>query len=243
MCSSCGSYNQYCTHQEGAPSFSYWPNSSTHYQNSSYCNNYNDDQDYSASSFASSPNSVDCTLSLGTPSTRYENHTNYEPMSSSGSKPTPHRNSVSSFCWDLLHPNKQSSSKSHRHHSNGGDPLLARRCANCDTTSTPLWRNGPRGPKSLCNACGIRYKKEERRAAAASTTAAHNAGMMMVDPQWAHQYPQANPQKMQMQMQCFGDPNHEFRFMEDDRGSEAGVQFLSWLAYDRPSGLVHDFTR
>uniref|UniRef100_A0A0E0L5V8 GATA-type domain-containing protein n=1 Tax=Oryza punctata TaxID=4537 RepID=A0A0E0L5V8_ORYPU len=44
---------------------------------------------------------------------------------------------------------------------------LPRRCANCDTTSTPLWRNGPRGPKSLCNACGIRYKKEERRAAAA----------------------------------------------------------------------------
>jgi len=151
MCSSCGSYNQYCTHQQGAPSFSYWPNS-THYQNPSYSNNYNDDQDYS-SSFASSPNSVDCTLSLGTPSTRFstsENHTHYETMSSS--KPTPHRNSVSSFCWDLLHPNKQQpSSKSHRHHSNGGssggDPLLARRCANCDTTSTPLWRNGPRGPK------------------------------------------------------------------------------------------------
>ncbi|XP_020269387.1 GATA transcription factor 19-like [Asparagus officinalis] len=56
----------------------------------------------------------------------------------------------------------------------GSDPLLlARRCANCDTTSTPLWRNGPRGPKSLCNACGIRYKKEERRSAASTAAAAN----------------------------------------------------------------------
>uniref|UniRef100_A0A6N2N9Z9 GATA-type domain-containing protein n=1 Tax=Salix viminalis TaxID=40686 RepID=A0A6N2N9Z9_SALVM len=53
------------------------------------------------------------------------------------------------------------------------DPLLARRCANCDTTSTPLWRNGPRGPKSLCNACGIRFKKEERRATAANVNNAN----------------------------------------------------------------------
>ncbi|XP_058070724.1 uncharacterized protein LOC131219540 [Magnolia sinica] len=39
-----------------------------------------------------------------------------------------------------------------------------RKCVKCETTTTPLWRNGPKGSKSLCNACGIRYKKEERRA-------------------------------------------------------------------------------
>lgn len=32
-------------------------------------------------------------------------------------------------------------------------------CADCKTTKTPLWRGGPSGPKSLCNACGIRYRK------------------------------------------------------------------------------------
>ncbi|KAK4768248.1 hypothetical protein SAY87_003389 [Trapa incisa] len=32
-------------------------------------------------------------------------------------------------------------------------------CADCRTTKTPLWRGGPSGPKSLCNACGIRYRK------------------------------------------------------------------------------------
>ncbi|KAL7257642.1 hypothetical protein ACSBR1_003870 [Camellia fascicularis] len=34
-------------------------------------------------------------------------------------------------------------------------------CADCKTTKTPLWRGGPAGPKSLCNACGIRYRKKK----------------------------------------------------------------------------------
>ena len=32
-------------------------------------------------------------------------------------------------------------------------------CANCRTQKTPLWRNGPLGPKTLCNACGVRFRK------------------------------------------------------------------------------------
>ncbi|XP_061371955.1 GATA transcription factor 15-like isoform X3 [Gastrolobium bilobum] len=32
-------------------------------------------------------------------------------------------------------------------------------CTDCRTTKTPLWRGGPAGPKTLCNACGIRYRK------------------------------------------------------------------------------------
>jgi len=35
-------------------------------------------------------------------------------------------------------------------------------CAACHTTKTPLWRGGPEGPKSLCNACGIRYRKRRQ---------------------------------------------------------------------------------
>ncbi|CAD5180611.1 GATA transcription factor 16-like [Musa acuminata AAA Group] len=41
-------------------------------------------------------------------------------------------------------------------------------CAVCRTTRTPLWRAGPSGPKSLCNACGIRYRKNRRVAAPGS---------------------------------------------------------------------------
>ncbi|KAK4764914.1 hypothetical protein SAY86_026004 [Trapa natans] len=33
-----------------------------------------------------------------------------------------------------------------------------RRCLHCATEKTPQWRTGPMGPKSLCNACGVRYK-------------------------------------------------------------------------------------
>ncbi|KAG6664216.1 GATA transcription factor 15-like [Carya illinoinensis] len=37
-------------------------------------------------------------------------------------------------------------------------------CADCGTSKTPLWRGGPAGPKSLCNACGIRSRKKRRAA-------------------------------------------------------------------------------
>lgn len=33
-------------------------------------------------------------------------------------------------------------------------------CVDCGTSKTPLWRGGPAGPKSLCNACGIRSRKK-----------------------------------------------------------------------------------
>ncbi|MFS7989866.1 putative transcription factor C2C2-GATA family [Helianthus anomalus] len=33
-----------------------------------------------------------------------------------------------------------------------------RKCLHCDTNTTPQWRTGPMGPRTLCNACGVRYK-------------------------------------------------------------------------------------
>ncbi|GAV84159.1 GATA domain-containing protein [Cephalotus follicularis] len=33
-----------------------------------------------------------------------------------------------------------------------------RKCLHCEITKTPQWRAGPMGPKTLCNACGVRYK-------------------------------------------------------------------------------------
>ncbi|CAJ2631724.1 GATA transcription factor 16-like protein [Trifolium pratense] len=37
--------------------------------------------------------------------------------------------------------------------------MIKKACADCKATKTPLWRGGPNGPKTLCNACGIRYRK------------------------------------------------------------------------------------
>ncbi|WOH07186.1 hypothetical protein DCAR_0626615 [Daucus carota subsp. sativus] len=33
-----------------------------------------------------------------------------------------------------------------------------RRCTHCLSQRTPQWRTGPLGPKTLCNACGVRFK-------------------------------------------------------------------------------------
>ncbi|KAK9064096.1 hypothetical protein SSX86_017968 [Deinandra increscens subsp. villosa] len=33
-----------------------------------------------------------------------------------------------------------------------------RKCLHCEITKTPQWRSGPMGPKTLCNACGVRHK-------------------------------------------------------------------------------------
>ncbi|KAJ8423481.1 hypothetical protein Cgig2_013524 [Carnegiea gigantea] len=33
-----------------------------------------------------------------------------------------------------------------------------RKCMHCAAEKTPQWRAGPMGPKTLCNACGVRYK-------------------------------------------------------------------------------------
>nr|XP_043611157.1 GATA transcription factor 11-like [Erigeron canadensis] len=33
-----------------------------------------------------------------------------------------------------------------------------KKCSHCEITKTPQWREGPMGPKTLCNACGVRYR-------------------------------------------------------------------------------------
>ncbi|CAA2970984.1 GATA transcription factor 18-like [Olea europaea subsp. europaea] len=207
-----------------------------HSQNNSFSmmfsNGFDEGGDTDMYSFtSSSSSSVDCTLSLGTPSTRVSDEKEKRR---------------SNFGWNMAAPSS-SANRNHRGGSNssansGGDPLLARRCANCDTTSTPLWRNGPRGPKSLCNACGIRFKKEERRATAATAGATNNGGAehRVLDSSWI------NYNSQTQNMPCFTSSySNEFRFIEDDdRDSDTGTPFLSWRfnVTDRPS-LVHDFTR
>ncbi|KAG8375603.1 hypothetical protein BUALT_Bualt10G0117600 [Buddleja alternifolia] len=51
----------------------------------------------------------------------------------------------------VAHKNKEGTPEN----STGGE---GRRCLHCATDKTPQWRTGPMGPKTLCNACGVRYK-------------------------------------------------------------------------------------
>jgi len=36
-------------------------------------------------------------------------------------------------------------------------------CTDCGTVESPEWRKGPFGPKTLCNACGLRWAKKSRK--------------------------------------------------------------------------------
>ncbi|GAB2223460.1 hypothetical protein Droror1_Dr00017601 [Drosera rotundifolia] len=58
---------------------------------------------------------------------------------------------------------------------NVNPPQQVRKCLHCEITKTPQWRAGPLGPKTLCNACGVRYKSgrlfPEYRPAASPTFA------------------------------------------------------------------------
>ncbi|XP_055805211.1 GATA transcription factor 19-like [Solanum dulcamara] len=213
---------------------------------SMYYNQYQNDENYSENmySFVSSPSSssssVDCTLTLGTPSTRLSTNENHEKRVHESSSTTTHeRGSSSSYmskCWNILQNKTNSSAhKSGRSSNNNADPLVTRRCANCDTTSTPLWRNGPRGLKSLCNACGIRYKKEERRSSAAAAANGNGGGIgmesstqhMINESSWVHH---SQGQKMPCYTSAYA--NHEYRFIEDhdDRDSDNAISFWPYLA-------------
>ncbi|KZZ89683.1 Cutinase protein palindrome-binding protein [Moelleriella libera RCEF 2490] len=45
-------------------------------------------------------------------------------------------------------------------------------CTDCGTLDSPEWRKGPNGPKTLCNACGLRWAKKEKKRNTASQKAA-----------------------------------------------------------------------
>mmetsp|Transcript_2314 Transcript_2314/g.8231 ORF Transcript_2314/g.8231 Transcript_2314/m.8231 type:complete len:92 (-) Transcript_2314:57-332(-) len=36
-------------------------------------------------------------------------------------------------------------------------------CQRCNTRTTPLWRRGPDGTKSLCNACGLQFLRHVQK--------------------------------------------------------------------------------
>ncbi|KAI9018577.1 putative white collar 2 protein [Phycomyces nitens] len=64
-----------------------------------------------------------------------------------------HKNAVDSL--DLVN-DRAKKRKKHK----GSDEFV---CADCGTTTSPEWRKGPHGPKTLCNACGLRWAKKNKK--------------------------------------------------------------------------------
>ncbi|PGH11619.1 hypothetical protein AJ79_04759 [Helicocarpus griseus UAMH5409] len=48
-------------------------------------------------------------------------------------------------------------------------PVETHFCTDCGTFSSPEWRKGPSGKKTLCNACGLRWAKQEKKSQQAAT--------------------------------------------------------------------------
>uniref|UniRef100_A0A1J3J3I2 GATA transcription factor n=1 Tax=Noccaea caerulescens TaxID=107243 RepID=A0A1J3J3I2_NOCCA len=60
-----------------------------------------------------------------------------------------------------LKPKKEQAGGGERyHHQSPAETVEGglRRCTHCASEKTPQWRTGPLGPKTLCNACGVRFK-------------------------------------------------------------------------------------
>ncbi|EPS57889.1 hypothetical protein M569_16927, partial [Genlisea aurea] len=58
----------------------------------------------------------------------------------------------------LLVGKKRMKKRKESEHSGAVAAGQPRRCSHCGVTKTPQWRAGPMGSKTLCNACGVRFK-------------------------------------------------------------------------------------
>ncbi|VAI77656.1 unnamed protein product [Triticum turgidum subsp. durum] len=81
-------------------------------------------------------------------------------------------------------PRKRAQAYEDHGHMGGMNQALGviRTCSDCNTTKTPLWRSGPCGPKSLCNACGIRQRKARRAMMATGAAPATDVGAKAAAP-------------------------------------------------------------
>ncbi|KAE8680763.1 protein SEC13-like protein [Hibiscus syriacus] len=70
------------------------------------------------------------------------------------------RSRVAPCDWStrLLHLNPKPAGQKRRDDRNGNSESSGRKCLHCAAEKTLQWRTGPLGPKTLCNACGVRYK-------------------------------------------------------------------------------------
>ncbi|KAI0950127.1 hypothetical protein AcV7_008688 [Taiwanofungus camphoratus] len=52
-------------------------------------------------------------------------------------------------------------------------------CVTCGRTDSPEWRKGPLGPKTLCNACGLRWAKKVRKPDGEGETSGSGVGPLV----------------------------------------------------------------
>lgn len=108
-------------------------------------------------------------------------------------------------------------------------PSSPRVCTTCSRTDSPEWRRGPYGPKTLCNACGLKWAK-------ASGAGRRRGGQPSAPAEpWKDQYPptfSSNPA-----YPPYPPPEHPDRRHEISRPGTA-----DGFARDRPEALARSET-
>ncbi|KAG4178810.1 hypothetical protein ERO13_A10G066600v2 [Gossypium hirsutum] len=126
------------------------------------------------------------------------------------------RSRVAPCDWStrLLHLNPKSAAQKKRESPNANTELPVRKCLHCAAEETPQWRTGPLGPKTLCNACGVRYKSgrlvPEYRPAASPTfvSAKHsNSHRKVLELRRQKEFQRAQHQQLISQTSIFGISN------------------------------------
>ncbi|RIA92630.1 hypothetical protein C1645_820466 [Glomus cerebriforme] len=56
-------------------------------------------------------------------------------------------------------PQSRRNNNSNNNNNNNNNVQGVKKCESCHTSSSPEWRRGPTGHKTLCNACGLRYSR------------------------------------------------------------------------------------
>uniref|UniRef100_A0A452Y1L5 GATA-type domain-containing protein n=1 Tax=Aegilops tauschii subsp. strangulata TaxID=200361 RepID=A0A452Y1L5_AEGTS len=91
-------------------------------------------------------------------------------------------------------------------------------CVECRTTTTPMWRSGPTGPRTLCNACGIRYRKKRRQELGLDNK-----------PQNQQLNQQQQHQQQQQQQQQQREDHGELQVVKKKRTVSMGVEEAAFL--------------
>ncbi|KAK4379440.1 hypothetical protein RND71_001302 [Anisodus tanguticus] len=104
-------------------------------------------------SFSNFPaNSITGTMNLSSNTTSFHGKSRSKRSRSISSWTSSLQNPNPNKECSVIHTRERSSSLSSM------DEDMPRRCTHCASEKTPQWRTGPLGPKTLCNACGVRYK-------------------------------------------------------------------------------------
>ncbi|CAA3012020.1 GATA transcription factor 21-like [Olea europaea subsp. europaea] len=99
-------------------------------------------------------------------------YSDHESPKIAGSRTTELEDHMRQYSSSMETELSSNTSSYNNNNNNNIDNSTIRVCADCNTTKTPLWRSGPKGPKSLCNACGIRQRKARQAMAIAADATA-----------------------------------------------------------------------